>query len=381
MIQGHQRTLARYVEDDLKEKMVFIGGPRQVGKTTLALSFLKPPSKEHPAYLNYDIAAHQKRIRAHEFPEGQPLIVLDEIHKYARWRTLVKGFYDLYFPRKNLIVTGSARLDHYRKGGDSLVGRYHYHRLHPFSVDEFSAHPTSGDVETLLTYGGFPEPLTKQNSVFLRRWRVERNSRVLREDLRDLETVKEVSLLEALLDAIPDRVGSPFSIRSLQEDLQVAHETISRWLVILENVYLTYRVAPFGASKIRAIKKEQKIYLWDWTMIDSPGARFENMTASLLLKFCHFQEDTLGHRMELRYLRDRDGREVDFVVIRDKKPLFAVECKLYDTALSPHIVYFAERTNIPKFYQVHRGNVDVSKLDGRARVLPFEALSKEITAN
>ncbi|MFN0061577.1 MAG: ATP-binding protein [Myxococcaceae bacterium] len=372
------RYLKSSVTNDLAEKMVFIGGPRQVGKTTFALSFLSPPSKDNPAYLNWDIPQHRRVISKSDFPAKEPLLVLDEIHKYARWRGVVKGFYDAYFPKRNLLVTGSARLDHYRKGGDSLVGRYHYMRLHPYTLSEVSSTPSATDVETLLAYGGFPEPLVKQSPTFHRRWRRERHSRILREDLRDLETVKEISLLEALLDALPERVGSPLSVRSLVEDLQVAHDTVSRWLTLLENVYLTFRVAPYGVSRIRAVKKEQKLYLWDWSSAETPGAQFENLVASHLLKYCHFLEDTQGHRMELRYLRDRNGREIDFVVLKEKKPVFAVECKTSDSAVSPHVFYFAERTPIPKFYQVHLGTTDVEKDGGRIRVLPFRHLCSEL---
>jgi len=372
----------RYLSDacrsDLAEKMVFVGGPRQVGKTTFALSFLSPPEKSHPAYLNWDISHQRPSILNAQFRTTEPLIVLDEVHKYSRWRNLVKGFYDEFFPTKNFLITGSARLDHYRRGGDSLLGRYHYLRLHPFSLPEMGNSPDH--LNALLRFGGFPEPLFKQNDRFLRRWQRERNSRILQEDIRDLENVKDIALLELLLEALPDRVGSPLSIRSLQEDLQVSHETVARWLRIFENVYLTFRIAPFGAPKIRAVKKEQKLYLWDWSAVDNAGAKFENMVASLLLKFCHYQEDVEGYPMELRYLRDRDGREIDFVVLKRKKPLFAVECKTGERTLSNHIGYFAERTNIPLFFQVHRGETDYTRPQLRARVLPLASLCDELQA-
>jgi predicted AAA+ superfamily ATPase len=373
-----KRYLDSLTRSDLSEKMVFVGGPRQVGKTTFALSFLTPPSKDSSAYLNWDIVRHRKAILGTEFPPEQKLIVLDEVHKYARWRNLLKGFYDEFFPKRTFLVTGSARLDHYRKGGDSLVGRYHYERLHPFSVSEISTNPTAGDVEQLLKFGGFPEPLFKTSATFLRRWQRERNSRVLREDLRDLEQVKDIGLLEILLDALPARVGSPLSIRSLQEDLSVAHETVSRWITLLEHVYLTYRIAPYGAPRINAVKKEQKLYLWDWSVIEDAGARLENMVASLLLKYCHYVEDSEGFKMELRFLRDKDRREVDFVVLKDKKPIFAVECKSGEQNLSKHIGYFAARTAIPIFYQVHLGKRDFESLGGKARVLPLTSFCKEL---
>lgn len=372
------RYLKSIVASDLKEKMVFVGGPRQVGKTTFALSFLSPPEKSNPAYLNWDIARHKPLILKGEFPSSESLIVVDEIHKYSRWRNLLKGFYDEFYPRKNFLVTGSARLDHYRKGGDSLVGRYHYQRLHPLSLTEISSTPTKSDLEALLKFGGFPEPFFKGGETFLRRWQRERHSRILREDLRDLEQVKDISLLEILLDALPERVGSPLSIRGLQGDLRVAHETVSRWLTLFEHLYLTYRISPYGAAKIKAVKKEQKLYFWDWSVLRDPGARLENMIASLLLKYCHYLEDSQGYAMELRYLRDREKREVDFVVLREKKPLFAVECKSGERHISPHVPYFAERTPIPIFYQIHLGDKDYEMKQGRIRVLPLSRFCAEL---
>ena len=160
----------------------------------------------------------------------------------------------------------------------------------------------------------------------------------------------------------------------------MAHETVSRWVTLLEYVYLTFRIPPFGAPKIRAVKKEQKLYFWDWSVIENPGARLENMVASLLLKYCHYMEDSQGFLMELRFLRDKDGREVDFVVLKDRKPIFAVECKTGEKSVSKHIAYFAARTSIPIFYQVHLGKRDFESLGGKARVLPLITFSKEIGA-
>ena len=372
--------LARYlvdpIEDDLARKMVFLGGPRQVGKTTLALSLLGREGSRHPGYLNWDDARVRPGLMRGELPTGQKLVVLDEIHKFPRWRNLVKGFYDTEGDRASFLVTGSARLDHYRKGGDSLQGRYHYYRLHPVTLGELGADATSDDLELLMQFGGFPEPLFAGDVRTWRRWQRERVSRVVYEDLRDLENVREVALVELLVEALPERVGSPLSVQSLRQDLQVAHETVERWLGILENLYMCFRVPPFGAPRIRAVKKETKLYLWDWSQVPGTGARFENMVASHLLKFCHHVEDTQGHRMELRFVRDTDRREVDFVVIQDNRPLFAVECKSGEKSPSPAIDYFRQRTGIVDFYQVHLGERDY--LSNGTRVLPFCTFCKEL---
>ena len=376
MANWRPRYLASPVQDDLRRKMVFLGGPRQVGKTTLALAVLRAESSRHPGYLNWDDPQVRPALLRGDLPGGQATLVLDEFHKHPRWRNLVKGLYDSQGDRVAFLVTGSARLDHYRKGGDSLQGRYHHYCLHPFSLREIATNPSASDLDALLRFGGFPEPLLAGSERTWRRWQRERLSRVVREDLRDLENVREISLVELLVDALPSRVGSPLSIRSLSEALQVAHQTVQRWLAILENLYVCFRIPPFGTPRIRAVKKENKLFLWDWSQVPGQGPRFENLVACQLLKYCHYQEDTEGHRMELRFLRDTDRREVDFVVLRDGDPLFAVECKAGEKSPNPAIAYFRERTPISRFYQAHLGERD--RLIAGTRVLPFRTLCSEL---
>jgi len=224
--------------------------------------------------------------------------------------------------------------------------------------------------QKLLRFGGFPEPYISEDETKWRRWQRERINRVVYQDVSDLGTVKELSQIELLVDLLPSRVGSILSIISLQEDLEVSPNTVSRWIEILESVYYCYRILPFGPSKIRAVKKSNKLYLWDWSEVESLGARFENMVASQLLKYCHWMEDTLGHKMELRFIRDVDLREIDFVVLKDKKPCFAVECKTGERNINKNLYYFRDRINIPKLYQIHQSEADYS--DGNIRVLSFE---------
>lgn len=357
--------------------MVFIGGPRQVGKTTLSLKYLTPSSTKNPQYLNWDRGADKSLILRDQIPLASPTIVFDEIHKYKKWRNLVKGLYDKYHEDHQIIVTGSAKLDYFSKGGDSLLGRYRYFRLHPFSLIELNKNPTQGDLASLMKFGGFPEPLFAQDEDEHRIWQRNRMQLVVNEDLRDLENVKDISLLLLLAEILPTKVGSPLSLKSLEEDLQVSQPTIARWVSILSLLYYCFTIAPFGSPKIRAVKKLQKLYMWDWSLIDESGFRFENLVASHLLKYCHFIEDTQGHGMELRYLRDTDGREIDFVVLKDKKPIFAVECKSGEKELSKHIEYFRQRTNIPAFYQVHMQKRDYGT-EKTGRVLPFTNFCKVI---
>ena len=376
MTEIYKRYIKKPVEEDLENKMVFVGGPRQVGKTTFSLTFLSSPSEKHPAYLSWDDLADRSALLKGELPSNQECIVLDEIHKFARWRNLVKGFYDKNKSEISFIITGSARLDYYRKGGDSLQGRYHYYRLHPFSLLELNLSPTKDDFDTLLRFGGFPEPFLKAEERFWRRWQRERVQRVIYEDIRDLENIKEISMLELLAEELPNRVGSPLSVKKLKELLQVAHETIERWIKIFERMYYCFRIPPYGPPKVRAVKKEQKLYLWDWSIVPESGPKFENFVASQLSKYCHFLEDTEGFDMELRFLRDTDKREIDFVVLKQGVPMFAVECKTGEKNINPSLFYFKERTHIPKFYQVHQGYRDFEK-DG-VRVLPFETFCKEL---
>lgn len=364
------RYLQNHVSTWLKDRMVFIGGPRQVGKTYLAKTFLSADE----GYLTWDDLADRERLKKHLLPGKPKTLVLDEIHKYPRWRTLLKGYYDKQTAEQKIIVTGSARLDHFRKGGDSLFGRYHYLRLHPFSIPEVEKKFKTNTTRLLLEFGGFPEPFLKQSESFAKIWRRERNARVIHQDLRDLTSLKDYSQLELLADLLPSKVGSLLSIKSIAEDLEKSPHTIVAWIEILASVYQCYSIAPYGPAKVKAIKKQKKLYLWDWSAVEAPGPRFENFVASHLLKYCHYIEDTEGDSMELRFLRDQFGREVDFVVLRNKKPVFAVECKHGEYGASPHLAYFQQKTSIPKFYQVHTGDKDF--IDKGVRILPFAEFCK-----
>ena len=362
------RYLTPFIKADLGERMVFLGGPRQVGKTTLSQSLIKSYEDGHPAYLNWDFLEHRELIKNHGWPKSEKLIVLDEVHKFKSWQNLIKGFYDTLKNTHSFLITGSARLDLFRKGGDSLLGRYHYYRLHPYSINEIGN--TKENFERLFKFGGFPESFHKQDEKFIRRWHMERINKLMKSDLRDLENIQNLDKIQLLAEELPNRIGSPLSFKSLAEDLEIDFKTCKRWIQILDSLYYAFTISPFGAPKIRAVKKEQKLYLWDFSQVVDKGARFENMVASQLLKFCHFREDTEGYKMELRYIRDTDKREVDFIVLQNKLPLFAVECKVSEKNLSPHIKYFSERTTIPKFYQVHMEEFQ-RQISDKITILPF----------
>lgn len=227
-----------------------------------------------------------------------------------------------------------------------------------------------------MELGGFPEPFFSQSTKERKLWSNERLYKIVNDDIAHLENLKDLTRIELLAETLESRVGSLLSIRSFEEDLSASQKTISSWIDILDRVYFSFRILPYGPPKIRAIKKAQKLYLWDWSDVSSIGARFENLVACQLLKYCHFLEDTEGEKMELRFLRDIDGREIDFVVIRNKRPIFAVECKTGDRQVSKAIHYYKERTKIQKFYQVHMGTSDF--ISEGVRVLPFVEFCKEL---
>ncbi len=335
-----KRYLTAQVEKDLARKMVFVGGARQVGKTTLALQVLDG----RPGYLNWDVPEDRERILTGTLPRSS-MLVFDEIHKYRPWRNYLKGLYDAQVSRRRkrrILVTGSARLDFYRFGGDSLQGRYHYLRLHPFSVAELGIR-TRKDFTTLLDLGGFPEPFLGGSAVEARRWSREYRTRLIRDDLVSLERVQDLGSIELLMLRLPELVGSPLSVNALREDLQVSHKTASKWLDMLERLYAVFRLAPFGAPRLRAVKKERKHYHADWSLVPDRALRFENLVASHLLKWVHFEEDSKGRDLELRYFRDVTGREVDFVVTEARVPRLMVECKWSDGPVDKSLRYLKQR--------------------------------------
>ena len=367
------RYLRELVIKDLSERMVFIGGPRQVGKTTLARE-LVAKSFGQTGYYNWDNRNDRRQIMQSNWPGNADLIILDEIHKYKKWKSFLKGEYDTLKDRYRFLITGSARLDIYRKGGDSMLGRYFYYRLHPFTLAEVAdvktvpeimkeiPIQTKGDKEifnALDRFGGFPEPFIKQNMRTLRRWHNEKVDRLFREDIRDVEQIRDLSNMQLLGDLLPERAGSLLSINSLREDLEVSHRAVSSWLNILESFYYCFRIYPYVGKNFRSLKKEAKLYLWDWSEVDEEAARFENCLASHLLKLVHFLQDYEGFKANLYYLRSVEKKEVDFLVTIDENPWFSLEAKVNDTEASSNLFYFKDKLSIPFSYQVvKKGNID-----------------------
>lgn len=347
------RYILKNVTQDLHRKMVFIGGPRQVGKTTLAKTLLSSAFPQG-RYFNWDFDEDRRDILQKKWSSDSNLLVFDELHKYPKWKTWIKGIYDVFHDTHSFLITGSARLDVYRRGGDSLMGRYHYWRLHPFTLDEIPEGVSPQNAfERLMTVGGFPEPFLEANERSARRWRRERFDRVLREDVRDLESIRNIQLLSLFLDLLRQRVSGLITLSNLAEDIQVSPKTAKSWLEVLERMYLVFAVRPYTRSLPRAIQKPPKVYFFDnGDVLGDEGARFENLVATTLLKRIHFLEDRDGYRYELRYIRDKEGREVDFAILKEGSLIELVEVKYSDENISRSLMYYAERLKPQKATQL-----------------------------
>lgn len=344
--------------------MIFLSGPRQVGKTTVARKIVSAE-----AYLNWDIPEHRQRILKGEFPAEQKFWALDEIHKYSRWRNMLKGLYDKHHGSTEILVTGSAKLDFYRRGGDSLQGRYFSHRLHPLTWKEISGSSQS-DWEHLFHFGGFPEPFYKGKESFYKRWSREYRSRLIQEDLVSLEKLSDLGKLEQLALILPERVASPLSMASLARDLEISPKTAANWVDVFERLYSIFLVSSYQRKTIRSVKKEKKHYHWDWGVVDSNPQRLENLIASHLFKYVHYLQDTEGKEIQLYYFRDSDGREVDFIVADLKKPILAIEVKWGDEDIHKPLLYFKRKFPEVEAWQVHAaGKKDYIHSEG-IRVAP-----------
>ena len=346
------RSIQVNIINDLRKKMVFVGGPRQVGKTTLAKAILHQNPSGH--YFNWDFDDHRQDILHKRWSRSDQLLVFGELHKYPKWKQWIKGVYDVIGENHSFLVTGSARLDLYRRGGDSLLGRYRYWRLHPFSLDEVPKGISKQDAfKRLMTVGGFPEPFLDGGEIDARRWRRERFDRILREDIRDLESIRNTAQMGLFLDLLRHRVGGLVALSNLANDIQISPKTAKSWLEILDHMYLTFTIRPYTKSLPRAVQKAPKIYFFDNAdVIGDEGARFENLVATGLLKRIHFLEDSEGYRCDLCYIRDKEGREVDFAIVKEGVVEELIEVKYRDDTLSKSLQYYAERLKPKRATQI-----------------------------
>lgn len=348
-------------------QMFFLSGPRQVGKTTVAHQALP-----NALSLNWDrdadrslILSGQQAVLDRAGLTAEKGIIFDEIHKYPGWKNFLKGLFDSFGSRRvPVLVTGSARLNLYRKGTDSLTGRYFHYRMHPLSVGELcrpSAPATAGPVppralqnaefDALYAFGGFPEPFLRRTDSFHRRWRQARGQAILREDLRDLTRVQEIGQVATLATLLRLQAGGALNYAAMATKLRAAQDSIRRWIAALEDLYMCFRLLPWTGNVARSLLKEPKVYFWDWSVVENDGARFENFVAVHLLKAAQVWTDQGFGDFGLHYIRTKDGREVDFVLTRDQAPWMLVECKTNDPVLSPALRHFAKTLHVPHAFQ------------------------------
>ncbi|MDR3227881.1 MAG: AAA family ATPase [Puniceicoccales bacterium] len=371
MKRDYQGVLAEHFA--INRQMAFLSGPRQVGKTTLLNALAPAP------YLNWDdpadklvfnagadaIATHCGLDVWHP-DDAKPLLAFDEIHKYARWKNTLKGFFDKYGKRARIVVTGSARLDIYKRGGDSLRGRYLGYRIHPLSLGEIAGAPLDPEtllrppatcdadvLATLARFGGFPEPFLKANTRFHRQWLRLQRDQILREEVRDITAIREIALIETLGHFLSAQAGGEVKFSGLGNHLQVSTDSVRRWCSTLSALYFCHFVRPYSRNIRRSLIKEPKVYLWDWSAAPEGGQRWENLVAGHLLKAVHYWTDLGLGDFALHFLRDKEKREIDFLVVRDAKPWFLVEVKTSASApLSNALAYFQAATGAAHAWQV-----------------------------
>lgn len=348
------RYLDQYVTKDLLKHMVLLSGPRQCGKTTFSKWLLESQFKGE--YLNWDQLKDRKRIIQQDWDESADLLVLDEIHKKKGWKNFLKGIYDTRPSKMKILVTGSARLELFQKSGDSMFGRFRSWRLHPFCLAEDPLHLSlEARFKRYLERGGFPFPYLTESADEAQRWRKQRWDLLLREDLRDLESVRNIQALELLAELLKDKASGMISYSNLAEDVEIAPKTAKLWVSILEKLYLVFLIPPYSGSIKRSLSKVQKLYFTDPGDLQeqSEGVRIENSVACNLLKRLHFIEDAYGERMGLCYLRDKEGREVDFVITKNRRPVALIEVKKTYQDPDPSLLYYQSRLGIKHALQIH----------------------------
>ena len=342
------RYLAARIRADLSRKLVILTGARQAGKTTLSHQFLADYLRAQ--YLNWDVPADRHIIASGAWSPRSGLVIFDEIHKMRDWKTFLKGAWDGRSTDQAMLVTGSARMETFRQGGESLAGRYFAWRLHPFSVreavDSLGMRPTDA-LDRLLERGGFPEPFLAADNVTAQRWRNQYATDLIREDVLEFSLVHEIRSLQLFVDLLRERVGSPIKISSLAQMLQISPNTATRYLEILEALYIVFRVTPWHKDIARALLKESKVYFFDTGLVKGDsGARLENAVAAMLLKHTQFRQDAEGKTVTLHTIRDKEHHEIDFVLAEENTITDLIEVKQASVCVSPYFHRMAE--NFPE---------------------------------
>lgn len=335
-----ERYLKEYVQEDLDKKIILLTGPRQTGKTILSRML-----KSEFDYFNFDNIDDRVSLHEKSWDRSKPLIIFDELHKLKNWKSWLKGIYDTEGIPPSIVVTGSAKLDTYKKVGDSLAGRFFQFRMHPLDLKEIKSflkpENLDSELDKLLLLGGFPEPFLNGTQRFYNRWKKSHLDIILKQDLIDLENVQQITQIETLIQMLKLRVGSPISYSSLAQDLQCSDKTVKRWLTILENMYVIFKVPPFHKNIARAIQKAPKYYFYDTgQVLGDSGIMLENAVACAIHKEIHFREDCFGEERTLFYVKNKEGKEIDFCVASNNIPSLLLEVKWNDNSLSPNFKQF-----------------------------------------
>lgn len=351
-------------------QMAFVSGPRQVGKTTTCRGHAD-------FYVNWDNEDDRERLLSGSAALVDALgldrltasvsgVLFDELHKYPRWKQFLKGFFDVYGEQLRIIVTGSSRLEVYRRGGDSLMGRYLSYRMHPFSVAEGLTKqlpdperivrqpkkPKAADFDALWKHGGYPEPYLKRDPRFSRRWQSLRMEQLIREEIRDLTQIQQIDQLQILVKLLASRSAHQLIYGNLAKEVRVSVDTVRRWVDVLQSLHLGFLVRPWYKNVSRSLRKEPKWFLRDWASVEDPGDKAETFVACHLLKAVDGWSDMGLGDFQLGYLRDKEKREVDFLVARDGKPWFLVEVKHRDEKLGRALEYYQKQLDAPHAFQV-----------------------------
>jgi len=362
----YETALRQHIDND--SQMLFVTGPRQVGKSTLCKTVAD-------TVFNWDIQKNKRLIlKGSDAVAGEaglnimqeklPVVALDEIHKFARWKSFLKGFFDEYRDAARIVVTGSSRLDVYKKGGDSLMGRYFLYHVHPFSVAEMVnpsrkdkiIHPPvpiqEKDWKALWEHGGFPEPLAKRDKKFTLRWNKTRKNQLFREDLRDLTRIQEIGQIEVMAEILETRSGDSLKYSTLANEVRVSENTIRKWIATLNSLYFGFTIKPWHKNVKNALTKEPKWYKRDWSQISDTGKKAETFVACHLLKAVEWWNDCGYGEFDLYYIRNKQKQEVDFLVTQNKSPWFLAEVKLADKNISPVLSLMQEQTGAKHAFQI-----------------------------